>query len=315
MRGARVRVPWHVLRGEPRASGPPPVRSANRSLPLAGEVTAHRDGGARVRRASGLRVAGPASLLLHLALLAGLILWAAHRGRTKLALSPLDQGVKVKLVLEEHKGVRSPAQPVPPQKAHPPRPPARSAAQPAPAPPKPKPAQSSEAPPPLPTPPEQVRPQSARTPPVPRAVPRAVPRPVPRALPRPLSPPATPSTAPPAQRPAPQMNLGNLNDNETNALVTGDAVVPAKADDRYHNREPDYPPSAVLRGEQGGVELLIHVGPDGRAQSVDVLRSSGYAALDRAARQAVLTWHFLPALKHGLAVPAAMPLRVVFRLH
>lgn len=310
MRDTRVRVPWHVLRGAPRASGPPPVRSANRSLPLAGEVTAQRDGVARVRRASGLRVAGPASLLLHLALLAGLILWAAHRPRTKLALSPLDQGVKVKLVLEEHKGVRSPAQPVPPQKAQPPRPPARSAA--APAPPKPKPAQprSAEAPPPplptqpLPTPPEQVRPQPAR--PVP-----ALHRPAPR----PSSPPAPPSPAPPSPRPAPQMNLGNLNDAETNALVTGDAVVPAKADDRYHNREPDYPPSAVLRGEQGVVELLIHVGPDGRAQSVDVLRSSGYAALDRAARQAVLTWHFLPALKHGLAVPAAMPLRVVFRLH
>ncbi len=303
-----MRVAWHVLRGVRGAVGADATCAARPSLPHAGEVTAWRDGGSRARRASGLRIAGPASLLLHLALLAGLILWAGHRDRTRLALSPLDQGVKVKLVLEEHKGVRSPAQPVPPQKAHPPRPPARSAA--APAPPKPKPAQSSEAPPPplpapaLPTPPEQVRPQSAR--PVP-----ALHRPAPR----PSSFPAAPSTAPPAPRPAPQMNLGNLNDAETNALVTGDAVVPAKADDRYHNREPDYPPSAVLRGEQGGVELLIHVGPDGRAQSVDVLRSSGYAALDRAARQAVLTWHFLPALKHGLAVPAAMPLRVVFRLH
>ena len=111
------------------------------------------------------------------------------------------------------------------------------------------------------------------------------------------------------------MNLGNINNAETNALVTGAAIVPAKPDDRYHNREPDYPASAVLRGEQGAVELLIHVGPDGRAQAVDVLRSSGWAALDRAARQAVLSWHFLPALKHGVAVPAAMPLRVVFALH
>ena len=312
MRDTRVRAPWHVLRGVRGAAGPDAARAARPPLPNGGEVTAHRDGISRRRRASGLRIAGPASLLLHLALLAGLILWAEHRDRTKLALSPLDQGVKVKLVLEEHKGVRRPAQPVPPHKAQPPRPPARSAAKPAPAPPKPKPAQprSAEAPPPplptqpLPTPPEQVRPQPAR--PVP-----ALHRPAPR----PSSSPATPSTAPPAPRPAPQMNLGNLNDNETNALVTGAAIVPAKPDDRYHNREPDYPASAVLRGEQGAVELLIHVGPDGRAQAVDVLRSSGWAALDRAARQAVLSWHFLPALKHGVAVPAAMPLRVVFDLH
>ena len=315
MRDTRVRAPWHVLRGVRGAVGPEKTGAARPSLPNGGEVTAHRDGISRRRRASGLRVAGPASLLLHLALLAGLILWAEHRDRTKLALSPLDQGVKVKLVLEEHKGVRSPAQPVPPHKAQPPRPPprplARSAAKPAPAPPKPKPAQarSAEAPPPplpapaLPTPPEQVRPQPAR------------PAPAPRAAPRSSLPPVAPSAAPPAPRPAPQMNLGNINNAETNALVTGAAIVPAKPDDRYHNREPDYPPSAVLRGEQGAVELLIHVGPDGRAQAVDVLRSSGYAALDRAARQAVLSWHFLPALKHGVAVPAAMPLRVVFDLH
>ncbi|HVB68973.1 MAG TPA: hypothetical protein VNE67_14075, partial [Acetobacteraceae bacterium] len=168
-----------------------------------------------MRRASGLRFAAPASLLLHLALLAGIILWAEHRGRTKLALSPLDQGVRVKLVLEEHKGVRSPAQPVPPHKVHPPRPPARSPAQPAPAPPKaqPAPARSAEAPPPLPmpplpTPPEQVPPQSARA------------RPAARPASSPARP-APPSLAPPARQPAPQINLGNLADNETNALVTG----------------------------------------------------------------------------------------------
>lgn len=103
-------------------------------------------------------------------------------------------------------------------------------------------------------------------------------------------------------------------ESDTNALVTGDLLVPPKPDAKYHNRKPSYPLDAAWRGEQGTVVLLIHVTPDGLVSGVDVLRSSGFGELDHAAEDAVLTWHFLPSVRAGQAVPAAMRMGFVFGL-
>jgi len=97
-------------------------------------------------------------------------------------------------------------------------------------------------------------------------------------------------------------------------MVTGDSVVPARPDASYHNREPIYPPDAASRGERGVVSLLIHVSPAGLATAVEVTKSSGFVLLDRAARDAIETWHFLPAIRGGAPVAATMPLRVRFEL-
>lgn len=156
-------------------------------------------------------------------------------------------------------------------------------------------------------------PQARPAPRFPAPRPPPPPRPAP-ALPTP-PPPAAP--APPPSPPAPrglQFNLGG-NNAETNAIVHGSAVVPARPDARYRNLEPVYPRAAAARGEQGTVTLLVHVGPDGRPTEVDIAHSSGFLLLDREARRAVLKWHFLPALRHGVAVPAEMALRVNFSLH
>ena len=112
---------------------------------------------------------------------------------------------------------------------------------------------------------------------------------------------------------APEINLGGT-DSETNAIVSGDHVVPARVDANFHNKAPIYPSDAARRAEQGAVILLIHVSPDGLPTGVDIVRSSGFVLLDRAARDAVLTWHFLPAVKDGTPIPFDMRLRVVFHL-
>ena len=112
---------------------------------------------------------------------------------------------------------------------------------------------------------------------------------------------------------APQINLGGT-DSETNAIASGDHVVPARLDAKYHNKEPVYPVEAARRAQQGSVLLLIHVSPDGLTQSVDIEKSSGFELLDRSARDAVQSWHFLPAVKDGQPVPFDMPLRVLFHL-
>jgi protein TonB len=128
--------------------------------------------------------------------------------------------------------------------------------------------------------------------------------------------PTPPVAAPPVQQAmrAPEINLPG-NDSETNAFVVGDEhVIPASIDAKSRNREPIYPPDAVRRAEQGAVILLIHVSPLGLASSVDVLKSSGYASLDRSAHDAVAAWRFLPAVKDGQPIPFDMPLRVTFQL-
>ena len=236
-----------------------------------------RPGGASRRRRAGrgLSRGGLISLALHLAVVASVVLAALHRPAHP---PPPQREVRVALVLKEQKGAGPPHAPSPPA----PRPPP-PAPVPAPAPPRPA------------TPAPTTR----------QAVP---PPPKPAKAPRPPSPPAPPA------RPAFQFNLGGTN-SQTNAIVRGSAVVPAKPDARFRNLEPVYPDAAAERGEQGTVMLLIHVTPNGTASQVDVLHSSGFRLLDRAAQQAVARWHFLPAVRDGQAVAASMPLRVVFSLH
>jgi protein TonB len=111
----------------------------------------------------------------------------------------------------------------------------------------------------------------------------------------------------------PRLNFGGTN-SPSNARARGDNVIPAQADARYRNRPPVYPAEAQAKGQQGAVTLMIHVSPAGLPMGIDVIQSSGFLLLDRAARLAVETWHFRPAVEDGAPVPADLPLRVRFEL-
>jgi TonB family protein len=65
---------------------------------------------------------------------------------------------------------------------------------------------------------------------------------------------------------------------------------------------PSYPETARRNGEMGDVTLLLRVGESGRVLVVDVERSSGFGALDDAARLAGLRWRFRPGQRDGTAV-------------
>jgi protein TonB len=223
-----------------------------------------------------LRVPLVVSVCLHLALLAALLLWFSHSQPPP--TGPGAEGA-VELVLVEHKGSGPPAAPETPT------PPA----------------------------PEQGKPDQ----------PMALPSPpiAAEAAAEPMPPPSPPTTAPAVQRTprppqplrqAPQISLGG--NDETDAIAFGPHIIPASVDSKHRNRQPVYPPDSARRAEQGAVILLIHVSPDGLPTGVDVEQTSGFASLDRAAREAVLTWHFLPAVKDGTPVAFDMALRVVFHL-
>lgn len=71
---------------------------------------------------------------------------------------------------------------------------------------------------------------------------------------------------------------------------------------------PIYPLGARRRGAEGDVLLRAEIGADGVPTVVTVLRSSGHAELDFAARSAVEKWRFRAPIGSGVEIP------IVFRL-
>ena len=70
------------------------------------------------------------------------------------------------------------------------------------------------------------------------------------------------------------------------------------------NRGPKYPDIAWRQRQSGSVVIRMHVDMQGRVARAEILESSGHPALDRAARDALAKWQFIPALRAGVAVPS-----------
>jgi protein TonB len=313
--GERAGAPAHhppllVGRDQSDHGGP-----AGRSVPPAWPDDRAPGGGThpltvRARRPSyqRLRWTAPASLILHAAVIAAIIYAMDAARHLKLAA---DAAPMVELRMIEAKGRGQSAGQAPvlpdPTARTPPSPPA------VPSPPvPPQGAAAPHVPPPPPAPDMPTTDQALLLPPPPPAT-------APPAPPQPPSParqahPAAASPPAPNINLSPEINLGGT-DSLSNVLVSGDQVIPAGPDPKVHNREPVYPLEAARRGEHGTVLLAIHVSPEGLADDVMVARSSGFRALDRAARDAVATWRFVPAVRDGQAIASVMTLRVVFDLN
>lgn len=79
--------------------------------------------------------------------------------------------------------------------------------------------------------------------------------------------------------------------------------------------EPDYPGRAMLDGTSGVVQVRITVNATGGVDTVSVSGSSGSAALDQAAVDAVYRWTFSPALDtRGQPMACTIYLPVNFKM-
>lgn len=175
-----------------------------------------------------------------------------------------------------------------------------------------------EARPPEPPPPEpqrDVAPQAqpsreplraAPAPPQPRPEPAA--RPPRPATPRPAAPspqatqpgPPQPAQAPPGQAAGASLALG--------------ATSAPSLDPGCANPPPVYPPNSRRAGEEGVVQIVVTIGANGRAIGAQIAASSRSAALDEAARRAVLGWCYRPALRNGEAVQGQVATNIRFTL-
>lgn len=80
------------------------------------------------------------------------------------------------------------------------------------------------------------------------------------------------------------------------------------------NEPPKYPWRARVRGDEGRVVVSVWISAEGEAERLAVLQSSGHAALDRAAIEAVGHWHFEPARRAGAETASMLYVPVIFRL-
>lgn len=80
------------------------------------------------------------------------------------------------------------------------------------------------------------------------------------------------------------------------------------------NPHPPYPLAAWRQGLEGRVLLRVEVLADGSSGRVEVKSGSGYEVLDRGAREAVKTWHFVPARRGGEALVAWVEIPIAYRL-
>lgn len=84
--------------------------------------------------------------------------------------------------------------------------------------------------------------------------------------------------------------------------------------DYLANPPPAYPAISRRMGEEGRVLLRVHVSADGKPEEVEVKTSSGSPRLDRAAREAVSRWRFVPARRGDEKIAAWVQVPIVFNL-
>lgn len=92
-------------------------------------------------------------------------------------------------------------------------------------------------------------------------------------------------------------------------------VPPAFDADYLANPAPAYPALSRRLNEEGKVTVRVLVTAEGRAERVEIARSSGYERLDRSALEAVARWRFVPARRGSANVAAfvLVPVRFVLR--
>ena len=77
---------------------------------------------------------------------------------------------------------------------------------------------------------------------------------------------------------------------------------------------PEYPLALACDGIGGTVELELTVGPDGSVTGASTRESSGQAALDAAALEAVRAWRFRPATRNGQPVEVQIAVPMTFNV-
>ena len=154
---------------------------------------------------------------------------------------------------------------------------------------------------PKPPPPPAPPPPKTPPPPTPTAPAPVVPSTTAPAISVPVTPPApAPSVAPPVPTPpAPTAP----------AIRTAAVIQPGAT-----CAKPDYPSASRRLEEEGTVTLRFLIGADGRVLQAEIDKTSGYARLDEAARNALAKCQFRPGTVDGKPEQSWASIRYAWRL-
>ena len=96
---------------------------------------------------------------------------------------------------------------------------------------------------------------------------------------------------------------------------TGESITPPQFGAAYlNNPKPGYPAFARRMGMEGIVMLKVLVSRQGTALKIEVAHSSGYEILDKAAKEAVRNWRFVPARQGDSPVGEWVQVPMAFHL-
>ncbi len=180
---------------------------------------------------------------------------------------------------------------------------------------------------PVPLPPQPVAP-------VPEPQPEPPPQvtPLPETPPEPQPPPPPPLTPPPAENvalPAPEavvvMPVPVVQSRPTPLPATTAAplAAPVAVPEKYlgvsqpsfvSRVEPDYPIQARRLHQQGAVVLGLYINEFGSLDKIEIVKSSGYPALDAAAVAAMRESHFRSAYNDKTPEPSHAEIAITFQL-
>ena len=130
----------------------------------------------------------------------------------------------------------------------------------------------------------------------------------------PLKQPTPPEPQPVVPIPQPVQGDASSPKPGTDA-ITVQAQPDIRAKPNYlKNPEPVYPELARRRRQEGLVLLAVKITAQGRAERVEIKKSSGFSLLDNAAVEAVCDWEFQPARIGSLALESEIEVPVRFEL-
>ncbi len=141
-------------------------------------------------------------------------------------------------------------------------------------------------------------------------------KPLPHPTVAPVRVPPQPSVVPPPAVPSVDGTQAMPPEAPPGATLDTAAPAPVEATLAYRTAPLQFPSQALRRHMQGTVLLRVLVDENGTPVQVEVEHGSGYALLDRSAREQVLAhWRFQPATANGHAVRAWARVPVSFVLH
>jgi protein TonB len=89
---------------------------------------------------------------------------------------------------------------------------------------------------------------------------------------------------------------------------------PSSNADYLQNPKPAYPSLSARLGETGRSVYKVWIGVDGKPQRAELVSSSGFPRLDKAAYDTVMSWRYVPGMRNGVAETMAVNVPIHWEL-